>query len=203
MLLYSDDKAPNPRRVRIFLAEKGIEVETVNVEILQGEHQTESFAQKSPLQRLPFLELDYGTQIFETIAICQYIEALHQEPNLMGQDDLEKALITMRQRQIEMEFFHRVQHAFRHSHPALAIIEQPQIKEWAEANKPKAEKVLDWVEGLLGEHDYCAGDRFTIADITLLCAIDFAKNARLNIFEGRDKLSAWYQNVSTRPSAGA
>lgn len=201
MLLYSDDKAPNPKRVRIFLAEKGLEIETVNVEILAGEHKTDAFTKTTPLYRLPMLELDDGTQLFETIAICQYIEALHPEPNLMGKDDLEKALITMRQRQIEIELFHRVQHAMRHCHPALAIIEQPQIKEWGEANKPKAEKVLDWVEGLLSTHKYCASDRFTIADITLFCSLEFAKHARINVFEGREKLTKWYEGVSERPSA--
>jgi len=180
-----------------------VEIETINVEILAGEHLTDAFTKTSPLNRLPFLELDDGTQIFETIAVCQYIEALHEEPNLMGREPLEKALITMRQRQIEIELFHRVQHAMRHCHPSLAIIEKPQIKEWGEANKPKAEKTLDWLEGLLKDHDYCAGDRFTIADITLLCSLDFAKHARINIFEGRENLTKWYEKISTRPSAKA
>lgn len=203
MILYNDVLAPNPRRVRIFMAEKGIEMDVVNIDIMENAHKSETFSKISPLHRLPVLELDDGSHICETIAICGYLESLYPEPNLMGEDSREKAHITMRQRQIEMELFHRVAHAMRHCHPALARIEQPQIKEWGEANKPKAEKVMDWLDKLLSENAYVCGTRFTIADITLLCTLDFAKMARINVFEGRDHLKRWHETVCGRESATA
>ena len=135
MKLYDGGRAPNPRRVRIFFAEKGLALpELVPVDMARKEHKTEAFTRINPAQRLPVLELDDGTALAETIAICRYIEALHPEPPLFGRDAKEQATIEMWNRRVELGLFASVAAVFRHSHPSMAELEE-QVPEWAEANR--------------------------------------------------------------------
>src|SRR5215467_15072461 len=144
MKLYDGGRAPNPRRVRIFLAEKGIEVPLETLDLGALEHKTEAFAAINPLQRVPVLELDDGTVITESIAICRYFEALRPEPPLFGRGALEIALVEMWNRRVELNLYSAVSAVFRHTHPAMKDFES-QIPEWGEANKPR---VFDFL-GLL------------------------------------------------------
>ncbi|TIV68243.1 MAG: glutathione S-transferase, partial [Mesorhizobium sp.] len=142
MKLFDGGRAPNPRRVRVFLAEKGLTVPLVPVDMAALEHRGEEVAQRNPLRRLPVLELDDGTVITESIAICRYFEELHPEPALFGTGALGKAKVEMWQRRLELNLMVSVAAAFRHIHPAMKEWEVPQIPEWGEANKPKVIEFL-------------------------------------------------------------
>jgi glutathione S-transferase len=203
MKIIETRAAPNPRRVRIFLAEKGIEVPFEEVDLMQGELQTPGFTALNPLQRVPVLVLDDGTCLSETVAICRYFEELHPDPALMGRDALSKATIEMWNRRMELNLFFHVAQAFRHCHPAMAAREVPQVGAWGEANKPRAVEMLRILDASLSGTRYVAGDTYSIADITALVAIDFMKPARIQRPDGLDNLARWYGEVSSRPSAAA
>lgn len=203
MKLYDGGRAPNPRRVRIFLAEKGIELPTVPVDMGAMEHRSEAITRLNPLQRLPVLELDDGTVLTESVAICRYFEELHPEPALFGTDALDRARVEMWQRRIEFQLYLPVAAAFRHLHPVMKEWEVPQVPEWGEANKPKARAFLSFLDKELASRSFLAGDAFTIADITGLVAIQFMKPARIEMPEGLDHLQRWYDKVAARPSAAA
>src|SRR5690242_7982836 len=194
MKLYIDaGRAPNPRRVRIFLAEKGITLPTEPVDLAAQAHKTAEFRAINPMQRLPALVLDDGTVIAESIAICRYVEALHRDPPLFGEDALEQALVEMWQRRVEFHLLAVVSHAFRHLHPAMAPLEVPQVAAWGEANKPRALEFLAFLDGELKGRPYVAGPRFSVADITAVVAVDFMKPAKIIMPEGLGYLSRWYQ----------
>ncbi|WP_367714549.1 glutathione S-transferase [Nitratireductor sp. GISD-1A_MAKvit] len=203
MKLYDGAKAPNPRRVRIFIAEKGIEVPVVPVDMGALEHKSDRLTRLNPLQRLPVLELEDGTVLTETVAICRYFEGLHPEPALFGKGALGVAQVEMWQRRIEMHLFYPIAQAFRHLHPAMQGWEVPQIAEWGEANKPKAQEFLAYLDKELGQREFISGDVYTIADITALVSVDFLRLARISIPEGLDHLMRWYHTVAGRPSAKA
>ncbi len=203
MRLYNSNLAPNPRRVRIFLAEKGVAIPTVDVDLARMEHKSEAFSALNPFQRIPALELDDGTVIAESVAICRYIEELHPDPPLFGVGALERAMVEMWQRRLELSLLLPVVQAFRHSHPAMKAMETPQIEEWAEANKPRALEAMARVDEALGERPFIAGERFGIADITGLVALDFAKAARIAIPEELARLRRWRDALAARPSAKA
>ena len=203
MKLYEDQRAPNPRRVRIFLAEKGIEVPRQQVDIMAEEHKAPAIAKLNPFTRLPILELDDGRVICESLAICRYVQAVQPEPRLFGADAFDQAMVEMWQRRVEMLLFMPVTYAFRHSHPRMASLEVPQVKEWAEANLARIPGMLDYLDGELGRRQYMAGDRFSVADITALCAVDFMKVVRLSLGEGHANLRRWHAEMSARPSASA
>lgn len=203
MKIYEDNQAPNPRRVRIFLAEKGLQVEFCQLSIMAGDHKTEEFTKLYPLQRLPILELDDGTVIGETVSICRYFEENHPDPTLMGTTPREKALIDMFQRQVEHVVFAPIAHFFRHLHPAMAKLETPQVADWGKANKTRALAGMTWLNEVLRAHTFVAGDSYSIADITALVAIDFRKPARIELPDELEHLIAWHSNVSGRPSARA
>ncbi len=203
MKLFDGGRAPNPRRVRIFLAEKGVEVPLEPIDMGAMEHRSQKVTARNPLQRLPVLELDDGTIISETVAICRYFEELNPDPPLMGIDALDKAIVEMWSRRMELHLLMPVAQAFRHAHPAMKEWEVPQIPEWGEANKPKAQKTLRWMDDELKSREFIAGDRFTIADITAMISIDFMKPARVPLPEDCDNLMRWYKAVSARPSAKA
>ena len=203
MKLYDGGKAPNPRRVRIFLAEKGIEVPLEPVNMAAMGHRDERIAAMNPLKRLPVLELDDGTAISETIAICRYFEALHPDPPLFGTGAVGTALVEMWQRRIEMHLLLPVANVFRHTHPAMKEWEVPQIAEFAEANRPKVHEQLVWLNDELAEREWIAGDAFTVADITGLIACDFMKPARLTIPDELTNLRRWYESCRARPSYDA
>ena len=203
MKLFDGGLAPNPRRVRIYLAEKGIEVSLVPIDMTALEHKSDQVSSRNPLQRLPVLELDDGTIISETIAICRYFEELHPEPPLMGTDALDKAIVEMWQRRMELHLLMPVAQAFRHLHPAMKEWEVPQVAEWGEANKPRAIETLNWIDSELANREFIAGERYTVADITAMISIDFMKPARIKVPENCENLLRWYKAVSSRPSARA
>lgn len=203
MLLIEDNRAPNPRRVRIFLAEKGIEVERRHIDIMAEEHKTPDMVKRNPFMRIPILELDDGACISEAMAICRYFDAVQPEPCLFGETPREKGMVDMWQRRMEMQLMHPIAHAFRHSHPKMAHLEVPQIKPWAEVNVARIESVLNLLNDELSDREFIAGDRFTVADIDALCAIDFMRVARVSLKEGHANLRRWHEAVSARPSARA
>ncbi|PLP57517.1 glutathione S-transferase [Mesorhizobium loti] len=203
MKLYDGGRAPNPRRVRIFLAEKGLSVPLEPVDMGALGHREEAVTTRNPLQRLPVLELDDGTVLTETIAICRYFEELHPEPVLFGTGALERAKVEMWQRRMEFNLFTPVAQAFRHIHPAMKEWEVPQVPEWGEANKPKAVEFLRLLDKELAEREFTAGDSYSVADITGLVAVDFMKPARIQVPEDCTHVLRWYKAVSARPSAGA
>jgi glutathione S-transferase len=203
MKLFDGGRAPNPRRVRVFLAEKGIQVPLVPVDMGAMEHREQTVSSRNPLQRLPVLELDDGTVITESVAICRYFEELHPEPALFGRGALGKALVEMWQRRMELNLLGCVAAAFRHIHPAMKEWEVPQIPEWGEANKPKAIEFLNILDEELANKEFIAGETYSIADITGLVAIDFMKPARIKVPEDCANVLRWHRAVSSRPSAAA
>ena len=138
MRLYNSSVAPNPRRVRIFLAEKGVSVPLVEVNLAKFEHKTPAFSAVNPFHTIPALELDDGTVICESIAICRYIEEVHPDPNLFGATALERATIDMWLRLAEGRLLLPIAQVFRHTHPHMALLENPQVADWAAANRPRA-----------------------------------------------------------------
>ena len=203
MKLYNSNLAPSPRRVRIFLAEKGVSIPRVEVDLGKLEHQTPEFLALNPFQTIPILELDDGTRIAESIAICRYIEALWPEPNLFGLTPVEQAMIEMWQRQLEWRLLLPIAQVLRHTHPRMAEMENPQVPDWAAANRPRALKAMAIVDEALRDRPFIAGDRFTVADITGLVALDFAKSARIAIPPELTHLNRWHAMLKARPSAGA
>lgn len=203
MKLYDSQGAPNPRRARIFLAEKGITLPTENIDIMAKQHKTPEYTAINPLQRMPSLVLDDGTIITESIAICRYFEMLQPDPPLFGVGAKEIALVEMWNRRCEINFFANVANVFRHLHPAMKELEVPQVPAWAEANKPRVTWFLEMLDGELAKREFIAGDRYSVADITALVTVDFMKPARLAIPEGAGNVKRWHAAVSARPSAKA
>lgn len=203
MKLYDGGRAPNPRRTRIFLAEKGLNIPLVPIDMGALGHRSNEIESLNPLQRLPILELDNGTVITESVAICRYFEELHPEPPLFGEGALGKARVEMWNRRVELNFFGPVSAAFRHTHPAMAEWEVPQIPEWGEANRPKAVKFMALLDEQLATNTFIAGEHFSIADITLLVSVDFLKPAKITMPDEFQNLKRWHEAVSSRPSAKA
>jgi len=203
MKLYDSKLAPNPRRARIFLAEKGISLPTEQIDIAAQQHKTPEYAAINPLQRMPALMLDDGTIITESIAICRYFEMLYPEPPLFGVGPKDSALVEMWNRRAEINFFANVAAVFRHTHPAMKKLEVPQVPAWADANRPRVAWFLEMLDGELANREFIAGDRYTVADITMQVATDFMKPARLAMPQGVANVRRWHAAVSARPSAGA
>jgi glutathione S-transferase len=203
MKLYDGGRAPNPRRVRIFLAEKGISVPLAPVDMGKLEHKSSAYAAINPLQWLPALELDDGTILTESIAICRYFEELHPEPSLFGRGALEKAQVEMWNRRMELNLFQPVSYVFRHTHPAMKDMEVPQVFAWAEANRPRVAEFLALLDHELKQRRFVAGDSYSVADITGLVAVDFMKPAKLTLSEELVHVRRWHAEISARPSAGA
>src|SRR5215470_3761675 len=180
MKLYQNGRAPNPRRVRMFLAEKGVTIPIEEIDLAAEEHKSEEFTALNPLQRVPVLVLDDGTVITESIAICRYFEGLRPEPALFGRGGLEAALVEMWNRRVELNLYNAVSAVFRHLHPAMQEMED-QIPEWGEANKPRAVEFLSLLDRELKDHLFIVGDHFSVADITGLVSVDFMKPAKLEM----------------------
>ncbi len=203
MKLYDGGRAPNPRRVRIFLAEKGISVPTVQVDLGNLQQRTEAYAAINPLQRVPALVLDDGTVITESLAICRYFEALQPDPPLFGKGALQSALIEMWNRRVEFHLYMPVSTVFQHLHPAMKAMVDPQVSAWGEANKPRIFDFLRFLDGELKSRPYVAGETFTVSDILAMVAVDFMKVSKLTVPEELADLRRWYALVSARPSASA
>lgn len=203
MKIIETSTAPNPRRVRIFLAEKAITVPFEQRDLTSGELKSEAFSALNPMQRVPVLVLDDGTAIAETVAICRYFEELQPEPALFGRGAKARAEVEMWQRRAELGLFFHVAQAFRHLHPKMAGLEVPQVAQWGEANKAKATEMLMLLDRHLAQSRFLAGDGFSIADITALVAVDFMKPAKIALPQGLEGVSRWYAEVSARPSSRA
>ena len=203
MKLYDGGRAPNPRRVRIFLAEKGIAVPTEKVDLGSLQQRSDAFTAINPLQRVPALVLDDGTVIAESIAICRYFEALHPEPPLFGRGALEAALVEMWNRRAELHLLFPVASVFQHLHPAMRQMVQPQVPDWGEANKPRVTAFLQLLDRELAGRPYLAGAAYTVADITAMVAVDFMRVSKLSVPEDLVNVRRWHQAVSARESAKA
>ena len=203
MKLYDLPASPNARRVRIFLAEKGLKIPLVPVNMMAGENQTDAYLKKNSLGRMPLLELDDGTTISESIAICRYIEEKHPSPPLMGSGALESATIEMWQRRMEFEFILPIIAIFRHT-ADMWKGRFVQIPEVAEQERISIKARMEWLDKELNGKQFVAGDAYTVADITAQCAFVIAKAALgLRIPEELTNLSEWWARVSTRPTARA
>jgi glutathione S-transferase len=203
MKLYDGGRAPNPRRVRIFLAEKGITVPTEQVDLGGLQQRSEAYTAINPMQRVPALLLDDGTVIAESVAICRYFEALHPEPPLFGRGALESALVEMWNRRAELHLLFPVAAVFQHLHPAMKQMVLPQVPDWGEANKPRVMAFLQFLDGELKNRAFVAGANYTIADITALIAVDFMRVSKLAVPDDLVNVRRWHQAVSARPSAAA
>ena len=203
MKLYDSYRAPNPRRVRWFMAEKGVEdIEIVNVDILKGEHRQAGYLAKVGIAQAPALELDDGLVITESVAICRYLESLYPEPNLFGRTPREVAVIEMWTRRAEMMVGGPLMVAVRHTHPALAVLEN-QTPEVAAFNRVAAEQALSLFDARLGESAFIAADRVTMADIIAIVGLDFARMVKFTLPEGLDNLARWRAAMLERPAAKA
>jgi glutathione S-transferase len=203
MKLYDAGRAPNPRRVRVFLAEKGVTVPVISIDLARLEHKAPAYVAVNPLQQTPALELDDGTVISESIAICRYFEELHPEPPLFGTGALERARVEMWQRRLEFGLLGTVAAVFRHLHPAMAEMEVPQVAAWGETNKPRVIEFLRFLDGELADRRFIAGDRFSVADITGLVGLDFMKPAKLSLPDDLSNVRRWHAELAARPSAQA
>lgn len=205
MKLYDVAQAPNPRRVRVFLAEKGIDVPTVQVDMRAGEHKTPEFLRKNPSGKVPVLELDDGSCIGESVAICRYFEAVQPAPSLFGTDPVEIARIDMVNRQIEFELLGPVGQAWVNGPVvARAMPGREQIPAAKSAGEKGARAFYRRLDETLEHQRFVAGAEFSVADITALCVIDFAASlVELEPDQALQHLWRWHSEVSSRPSATA
>ena len=202
MKLHDSAMAPNPRRVRIFLAEKGIEVPTVQVDLGKAENRQPPFLSLNPLGGVPILELDDGSVIAESVAICRYFEEAQPEPALLGTGAAGRANVEMWQRRTELVLFNNVTGCFRNTHDFFKG-RIPQVAEYGAVCKEAAIKSLDFFDDRLKDGEFLAGDAYTIADITALVALDFGRISEIRIGAEHKHLTRWYETVSNRPSAKA
>ncbi len=203
MKLYDGGRAPNPRRVRVFLAEKGVNVPTEQVDLGGLQQKTDAYTAINPLQRVPALVLDDGTVIAESIAICRYFEALHPEPPLFGRGALDTALIEMWNWRVELHLLMPMSFVFRHLHPAMKEMEVPQVPAWGEANKPRVSAFLELLDRELKDRAHIAGADYSVADITAMIAVDFMRVMKLSPPDTLANLNRWHAAVAARPSAKA
>lgn len=206
MRLYTCTGAPSPRRVTLYLAEKGLEIETVEVDLRAGEHLCDDFENKSPECTVPVLELDDGTCLWNTIAIREYLESQHPEPPLLGGEVRQRALVTQWVMWVEGHGFQAAAEAFRnaaegmkdHALPGRRAI--PQIAELAKRGRTRFGHYLEDLDARLAGEQWVAGDAFSVADIDALVAIDFGCRAIKRGFDEHEHLSAWYEKVNARPA---
>jgi glutathione S-transferase len=203
MKLYNEhNPAPNPRRVRIFLAEKSISIPFVHVPMRQGAHKSVEFMVKNSLGQVPVLELDDGATLSESIAICRYLEELHPAPALFGNDAWQRAQVEMWMRRIEFALMSRIGAVWVNTHKYTAHL-GTQYKDYGEASRVRSLKALHWLDDELKGREFLATDTFTMADIVALTTIDFATFIGIETPAELTHLQAWHERVSARPSAGA
>jgi glutathione S-transferase len=188
----------------MFIAEKGLTgIEQISIDLGASEHKGAAFLSRNPLAKVPALELDDGRVLSETRAICTYLEGLLPEPNLMGVGFEERAFIEMADRRMELYLFFGIANCIRHTHPGLAALEQPQFPEFGKSQGEKMLDVARWLDRELARQPFVAGERFTIADITAFCALEFARG--LMKFQPGDAgmlhLQAYRDRIAKRPSA--
>jgi glutathione S-transferase len=201
MKLYNERvPAPNPRRVRIFLAEKGLSIPIENVSIRDRAHKSPEFKLKNSLGQLPVLELDDGTHLSESVSICRYLEELHPSPALFGNDPLERAQIDMWIRRIEFTLMNPIAAVWVHTHPYTASL-GTQYKEYGESNKDRVANAMRWLDRELADREFVAAKFYSMADIIALTTVDFAKFVGMDMPSDAKALIAWHARVSSRPSA--
>ncbi len=203
MIFYnSPNPAPNPRRVRIFAAEKGIALDTRDLSIPAREHKSDEFLALNPRGQTPALQLDDGTVIAESVAICRYLEVLQPEPPLFGTSPKEQALIEMWNRRVEMILMPPVGAVWVHTHKFTSALPGRNL-EWGEANRPRIHDAMQFFDASLDGREFLAADHFTISDILLLTTIDFSTFIGMPMPDSLSHLRAWHARVSARPSAAA
>ncbi len=203
MILYgAPNPAPNPRRVRIFLAEKGIDLPETPISLMTGEHKSPEHIARNSRGQVPTLVLDDGTAISETVSICRYFEELHPEPPLFGTTAVERAHVDMWIRRVEFNLMAPVGNFWRHAHPRTAAL-LTQFKDFGESNRAAYASVLKWLDGELADRPFLAGPTYTMADICALTTIDFASWIGLAMGDDIPNVLAWHARVTARPSAAA
>ena len=203
MKLYEMAKAPNPRRVRMFLAEKGLldKVERIEIDLSKGENLSDAFKAKNPMQKVPVLELDDGSFICETTAICHYFKNQYPDsPKLLGDNANDKAIIEQWTRWVDFYLFYPIGMGFQHTTDYFKHRMQP-IREWGEHNIKEAERFFDFLNDQLEGKDFIACGQLTVADINAFCSVDFGKVVNLRVDESRPNLFRWYQAMKQRASA--
>lgn len=200
MKLFTSKGAITPARVQFFLAEKGLDIELEQVNLMQGEHKTPAYRAISPNGRTPALQLDDGRVLCESVAICRYIEELHPEPSLFGRTPFERAHVEMWQRMVELELMLPMAMAFRHTFPAMKVLED-QVPEWGDKQRIAAQKRIKRFEQQLATQDYIAGPDFCIVDITAWCSFRFFRVAGFELGEDQPNLRAWFERIKARPAA--
>lgn len=209
MKFYDCTTAPSPRRVRIFMAEKGIEIETIQIDLANSEQFSEAFKAINPLCEVPLLVLDDGTSISQISAICRYLEEIYPDNPLLGRTPVERAVVESSNQQLQMNGFAAGAEAFRNATPGFKNRAMPgphnysQIPELAERGQQRLDNLFSDLEAHLANSEFIVGDYYSIADISALCVIDFAKWVKKRIPEDYSNLQRWYDQVSSRPSAKA
>lgn len=209
MKFYDCKTAPSPRRVRVFIVEKGIDIETVQVDLAKGEQFSDAFKQLNPDCVVPALELDDGTGLTEVVAICDYLEAKFPEHPLMGSSDEERARVLMWNCKVEQQGLMSAAAAFRNSvkglkgRAATGQVSYAQIPELAERGRAQVVQFFERMDEQLANTKYLAGENFSIADIGAMCVVDFAAKFKVTIPESASNTQRWYDSVSARPSAAA
>jgi glutathione S-transferase len=205
MKLYTYPSAPNPRRVHIFLAEKGLDIPLVQVDILKRENRTPEFIEKvNVMGGLPVLELDDGSHLAESVSICRYLEALHPEPSLFGATPEQMAQIDMWLRRIELNFMMPVGQVWVHGSPLTKAVNPNQIAEAAELGRKMVGRYFEFLDGQLATREFIASDAYSMADITALTVLDFGAALNKLVHPPElEHLTRWHQSVSSRPSASA
>ena len=205
MKLYNENyPAPNPRKVRIFLAEKGIGIDLVHVPMAQRAHKAAEFLAKNSLGQLPVLETDDGRFISESLAICRYLEALHPARPLFGTTAFEQAMIEMWIRRVEFRQWMPMSQVWRNADPRTEHVVKTRFPEFGEHNRSVVAEAMTWLDGELADgREFLAGDSYSMADIVLLCGLDFAKFVKMDMPESANHLRAWHQRISARPTSRA
>jgi glutathione S-transferase len=203
VLLYNEaNPAPNPRRVRIFLAEKAISIPLVHVPMREGAHKSAEFKVKNSLGQVPVLELDDGSTLSESIAICRYLEELNPEPRLFGSDPWQRAVVDMWIRRVELALATRIGAVWINTHKYTARL-GTQYKDYGEAMRVRALEVMRWLDGEIAGREFISSQQYSMADIVALTTIDFGRFIGIEIPEDLERLRDWHKRVSSRPSAAA
>jgi len=205
MKLYNEDNpAPNPRKVRIFLAEKGISVPMERVRMMRREHKAPEFMKKNSLGQVPVLELDDGTCLSESLAICRYLEELNPDPALFGRNPLERAQTEMWIRRAEFRLWNPMGQVWINADPRTAAVNPNQFKDYGEHSKKIVANAMRWIDRELSDgREFLVDSYYSMADIVLLCGVDFAKFVNMEMPDDAPHLKAWHARVSARPSASA
>ena len=198
--LYDQPMAPNPRRVNVFIAEKGLEIPREELNLIKLEHRGEAYTGRAGVAQVPALELSDGTVLVETQPICRYLEALNPEPNMMGTDPLEQATIEMWQRLVEFGLFAAVGSAFRHTNRHMAVLED-QCADWGAVNMGRIDPALAALDRRLDGREWIVAGRMTVADITALVAVDYLRILKRSVPEEFANLRAWHARMRERPSS--